>query len=249
MIISKERYETIDFIRGIALINMIAFHGMFDLVYIFGIKIPWFSSEGAYFWQQMICTSFIFIAGVSAGFSRNILKNGCKVFGGGLVISLVTMVAMPSQFVSFGILHLLGMSMILFSFIRKYIDKVSPIVTFLLSIGLFLLTKKVPAGYLGIGDIKLFQLPSTLYENDFFFAIGFPSHSFESADYFPMIPWLFLFLAGYSCWNVVKKSKPIQKYGHFQVKGINSLGKHSFAIYLLHQPVLYGALFILDKLL
>ena len=38
----KERYVLLDSIRGITLLSMILYHGMFDLVEIYGLYVPWF---------------------------------------------------------------------------------------------------------------------------------------------------------------------------------------------------------------
>lgn len=246
---TSKRYETIDFVRGFALINMFLYHGIYDLVYIFNVDIPWFTSKEAYYWQQMICMLFIILAGASASFSRNLLKHGFKVLVGGLIISVTTMVAMPSQFVSFGILHFMGISMILLSIFRKYIDKFSPILGFGIAMAFFIVTKRIPGRYLGIGDIPLLPLPNSLYQSDYLYAFGFPNSRFSSVDYFPLLPWLFLFLAGYTFWNLIKNSQFIEKYGHFQVVGINYIGKHTLLLYLLHQPFIYSLIFLILNIL
>jgi len=58
---SRRRYAAIDAIRGIALINMIAYHAAWDLVYLFHIDWPWYHSAGAQIWQQIICSTFMFL--------------------------------------------------------------------------------------------------------------------------------------------------------------------------------------------
>ena len=55
----KERYVLLDSIRGITLLSMILYHGMFDLVEIYGLHIPWFVERPGYVWQQSICWIFI----------------------------------------------------------------------------------------------------------------------------------------------------------------------------------------------
>ena len=54
----KERYVLLDSIRGITLLSMILYHGMFDLVEIYGLHIPWFGDRPGYVWQQSICWIF-----------------------------------------------------------------------------------------------------------------------------------------------------------------------------------------------
>ena len=50
-----KRYYTLDGIRGIAILNMILYHMVWDLVHLFGMKWTWYHSPGAFIWQQGIC--------------------------------------------------------------------------------------------------------------------------------------------------------------------------------------------------
>ncbi len=77
----ENRCQILDTIRGVTVLNMIAFHAIWDLVYLFGIKWGWYHGEGAYLWQQGICWSFIVLSGFCAGMSRHLLKRGMIVFG------------------------------------------------------------------------------------------------------------------------------------------------------------------------
>ncbi len=61
--IVKERYVLLDSIRGITLLSMILYHGMFDLVEIYGLHVPWFGDRPGYVWQQSICWIFILLSG------------------------------------------------------------------------------------------------------------------------------------------------------------------------------------------
>lgn len=60
---------------------------------------------------------------------------------------------------------------------------------------LFFFCFSVPSGRLGFGPMQI-QLPRCLFQNAFTAALGFPGPGYYSADYFPLIPWLFLFWAG-----------------------------------------------------
>ena len=71
---NKKRYEKLDDIRGIALLNMIAYHAAWDLVYIYGTDWGWYRSEGAYVWQQGICWTFIFLSGFCWSLGSHVWK-------------------------------------------------------------------------------------------------------------------------------------------------------------------------------
>ena len=59
----KVRLHLLDAFRGFLLLHMIAFHGMWNLVYLFGVRAPWYTAAPGYIWQQFICWSFILLSG------------------------------------------------------------------------------------------------------------------------------------------------------------------------------------------
>lgn len=56
---NKMRYEKLDGIRGMALLHMVAYHTIWDLVYLYELDWNWYKEKGAYIWQQGICWTFI----------------------------------------------------------------------------------------------------------------------------------------------------------------------------------------------
>ena len=116
------RIYFLDEMRGIALIGMIIYHILYDLYEIFGLKFN-FDSPLLNGFQIAICSTFIFIAGISARLSHNILKHGLTVFGAGLLMTAGTYFFMPELTIWFGILHFLGVSMIIFAIFKKLITK------------------------------------------------------------------------------------------------------------------------------
>lgn len=55
----KERYHLLDGIRGIALLSIIAYHGMYDLVELYGVPADWFWKTPGYLWQQGSCYIYL----------------------------------------------------------------------------------------------------------------------------------------------------------------------------------------------
>ena len=91
-----QRFWQIDALRGLALLNMLVYHAMYDWVYIFGHASGWYDiwSTHCHVWQQYICWSFILLSGYSFTLSRRPLKNGlltaaCAVVLTGLVVVLL----------------------------------------------------------------------------------------------------------------------------------------------------------------
>lgn len=105
-----QRFWQIDALRGLALLNMLVYHAMYDWVYIFGHASGWYDiwSTHCHVWQQYICWSFILLSGYSFTLSRRPLKNGLLTAACAVVLTVATAVAMPEEVIWFGVLHLLG---------------------------------------------------------------------------------------------------------------------------------------------
>lgn len=81
----KERLALLDLIRGIVLIEMILYHLLWDLVYLFDIHIGWYKSYRAYIWQQSICWMFILLSGFCWQLGKRHVKRGAWIFGCGCI--------------------------------------------------------------------------------------------------------------------------------------------------------------------
>ena len=80
--------------------------------------------------------------------------------------------------------------------------------------------------------------------------IGFPQAGFSSTDYFPLLPWIFLFATGYFLYSFLQEKGLINRlFGKWKVPGINFLGKHSLIIYMIHQPICYVVAFLVSEIL
>ena len=240
MEISK-RYSLIDAIRGFAIINMVAYHFLFDLFVIFGFNSGWITKTSTFVWEQFICFTFIIISGVSFNFSKHPCKKGLLLNAIGFIITAVTVIAVEEQAIWFGILNFLGCAILILQPLKAYNQffvkqKLPPLLGTVISAILFLILYGVPKGYLGIYTVKLFDLPDFLYGCKYLAFLGFPSADFSSADFFPIIPWIFLFLTGYFIWQLIKS---FNIDGIFKVKipVLDFIGRHSLVIYGLHQPL------------
>lgn len=246
--IQKKRLCLIDEYRGLVVLNMIAYHAIWDLVYMFGVKWQWYRSEIGFFWQQWICWSFILVSGFCWQMGKQHLKRGLLVYGAGALVSLVTIVVMPESKVMFGVLTFLGSAMILMIPFDLLCRKVPSVLGAAISFLLFLFTYSVNDGYLGFGGKELILLPDAWYANSFTTYLGFMETGFFSTDYFSLLPWFFLFVTGYFCYGVIFYRKP--KCGIencplvvFLQKSfcpvLGWIGRNALIIYMLHQPVIY----------
>ena len=131
--------------------------------------------------------------------SRHHLKRGLILVGCGAAITLVTLVVMPSQRILYGVLNLLGLCALLMIPLHKAFQKLPPWAGFFGALLLFFVTRNISRGSLGFEGLVLCQLPAWLYQTDVTAVLGFPSPSFWSTDYFPLLPWFFLYCTGISC--------------------------------------------------
>lgn len=262
----KSRYHILDEIRGITLCSMILYHAVWDLVYIFGYNWKWYQTDMAFLWQQSICFTFILLSGFCFSLGRKKFKRGLIVFGAGVLISVVTEVFMPQNRIRFGVLTLLGSCMLIVALSEK-IGKVlckpkaggktkdvtdsrttMPIWGVAGSILLFILTRRINYGILGFADVTVARLPRTLYSiGDFGTFLGFTEPTFYSMDYFSLLPWIFLFLTGYFLYQRMEQKEVLARLAEAKSLGVwwRPIGRHSLIIYLLHQPVVYGLLYLL----
>ena len=216
----RKRYNLLDGIRGLAILNMVAYHAIWDLVYLYGVKWDWYQSEGAYVWQQGICWTFILVSGF----------------------------CYPQARVRFGVLTLIGSCMLLMVPLERYLKKAGAAAGLLMSAALFFLTRNVNRGFLGFEKWNFLKLPGEWYDNWIGTYLGFPERGFYSSDYFSLIPWFFLFLTGYFVNRLLYQKNLLLYLEAGKSKILEILGRYSLQIYVLHQPLLYGGFWLLNEL-
>lgn len=243
--IKKQRYTVPDILRGIAVIMMIVYHTMWDMVYLFKVSILWFKTDAGFVFQQSICWSFILLSGFCLQLGRKKLKRGIIVFACSLVLTAVTAIVMPDNIIIHGVLSLIGESMLITIPLEKLFKKINPIIGTVISFLLFVLTYNVTEGVIGIGEYELLKLPQLLYANTLTAFFGFPHRGFFSADYFPLFPWLFLFFTGYFIYSMFVKKDKLKKLSAFSCKPLEFIGRHSLEFYMAHQPVIYAVLLLI----
>ena len=245
----KQRVWMIDEIRGIAIILMVVYHFFFDIVVLYGVDIPAFYSPALNIVRDLFAGLFIFISGTACRFSRNNLKRGVQCFAFGMIMTYVTAAVLPSESILFGILHLLGVCMILFAFTERYLDKVPLWAGIGVCVVLFALTYGMKDGYFGIAGLFELPHPEFLKQSGLFFPLGIIGNGFSSSDYFPLLPWIFVFLAGTFFGVPVKEGKMPSFFYKRHLPPLAFAGRHTLWIYLLHQPVLMGILMVVFSLI
>lgn len=226
---ANNRIDLLDGWRTLAVLTMVVWHILWDMSTMFG------ALPEDLMWQPVpqlvrhfIVFSFVLLAGIASRFSRSNKKRGARTLVWALVISAVT--AAAGDPVKFGILHLLGCCMLLYAALGGWFESLP----------------EFPAAAVCLGAFCLFWLwLSRLRVGvDWFFPLGFRSEGFYSADYYPMLPWVFLFFFGSCMGKRILDSSGAWKSVRLP-RWVTWLGRHALAVYVVHQPVILGILSLL----
>lgn len=247
-----KRIFLLDELRGLAVLCMVFYHGFFTLS-LFSIDIgarlySFFSPAQPYF-----ACLFIFICGISSRLSHSNYKRGFKLLALSLILSAITVYVLPllgiyGCEIYFGILHLLSFSILLFALLSRLMNKLPALLGLVIFLVLFIVTYNIPNGYIGVKGLY-FNLPDGLYKTGKLFALGFPSNSFYSADYFPILPWIFIFFSG-SYAGIWAKEGKLPRFFYKQcIIPLGFLGRHALIVYLLHQPIIFLLVWLADFLM
>lgn len=240
----NKRYYLLDSLRGISIISMVAFHLCYDFFMIYGLNTDWYFYPTTTVWERSICVVFILVSGMCLNFSRNGIKRGIIVNLAGFAVTVVTVIVEPNQAVWFGVLNLIGCSMMIVFILSESLKRIKPLFGALISLLLYTVLYDVPRGYIGFFGFDIVKMPNFLYSSKYLAFLGFPSSDFFSTDYFPLIPWIFLFTAGFYLWNFIAE-KNLTKYFEFKIPVFDKIGKYSLWIYLAHQPIIMGVLMLI----
>ncbi len=230
------RIQLIDALRGLSIVLMVAYHTGFDLVSFRLIPEQVLYNPLLNLLEPIFAGLFIVLSGVSARYARSNQKRGLQVLGCALVISLATgAFGMP---IYFGILHCLGMCMVLCGNPATWVDKIPRHVQPFLFLGLFALCK------------VLFPLQGPQYDAiPYAYLFGMQGEQFLSYDYFPLLPWFFLYPFGAWVGTYIQEGRFPRWFYDFRMPLLPVIGRHTLLIYMLHQPVIFGVLSLLSPLL
>lgn len=224
------RVEGLDALRGVAIVAMVVYHFCFDLRY-FGVArwdfehdIRWLAA------RTLILSSFLLIAGISAALARRDPAADARwprhvavIGGAALLVTAASAMMFPRSFIWFGVLHAIALSLLL---ARPLIDR--------------------PRAALAAGVIVIaagVMLSSQHFDNRMLGWLGFMTGKPMTEDYVPLFPWSGVLFLGIAAGHALVASNftmlaPLAR----MPRALRFLGRHSLAVYLVHQPLLLGGL-------
>ena len=239
----SKRYPELDAFRGLAIIAMMAYHLCFNLSYFFGIALPvplevWkpFSRPIAFMFLTLVGLVSTISWQRSSGKLRiqKLFKRFELIALGALLISVVTYIVIPGFYVRFGILHLIATAVVLQPLFQRF-----KVWNLLLAAAWYIVGMYVVIEIFGLGQPVSMWTPLLL-------PLGVMYPGFSTLDYYPLIPWfaVILFGIGVGYWLYPKNAKGYLRSVSWP-KWLLWMGRYSLFLYLIHQPILYGVLWMI----
>ena len=231
----SDRFIELDVLRGFAIASMISLHFLWDLDY-YGIMSL---NYGIYQISTVIAPIFFILVGICLVISSERKKaeylviHGLRIFLLGMILTAVTSFLLPERPIIFGVLHCIGLSIIL----------CIP----------FLRFKSYNILFAALVILIGFQMGQYAIENPSVFHLILGLHQANvwnyTIDYFPLFPWFGAILFGISIGNLLYKDNKrrfhlpdISRYK--SVTALSWMGQNSLVIYLVHHPIIIGALLL-----
>lgn len=238
MRIQSNRAYAVDALRGFAVCLMVVYHALYDLRYIYGLDIPFFPSLFTDLMQQAIGMMFSVVVGISLHLTRAPWRHAWKLSLAALAVSIVTALFMPTERITFGVLHMLACSVWLIILFERIMLKIPASVGCMASGIGFLVTQPEPLAWL----VHALRWNEHVLYRPWSFLYGFPDAMFMSADYYPLVPWCFVVLFGYFYYRWRPPQTAARFTGRALTRGLVWTGQHALVLYFIHQPVLLGLL-------
>jgi uncharacterized membrane protein len=233
------RLLVLDVARGLAVVAMVGFHLTWDLGHFHYIDpgVPY--APAFKLFGHAIAVTFLFVAGVSLALAHRVFRPRAYwrrlalIAGAALLVTAGTAITFPSSFVFFGILHCIAAASLL---------------------ALPFLLLPAPAALVAAATLVAAPIVASgaFFDAPLWWWSGLSTFEPLTNDYRPFTPWAGVLLFGLGAAKLARwetRAAPAATRPGATMRGLGLLGRHSLAIYLLHQPALFAGFSALALLL
>jgi len=234
------RLPLVDALRGFAVAQMIVYHFIYDLNYFGWVRLRLLIDQPWVGWRTAIVTQFLLLVGASLVLRtaykpgwRDFWNRWLQIVAAAALVSAGSGLLFGARFIWFGILHFIAVALIM-------VRLLAPLGSWNLALG---------AGALALGLL----LADPAFNPAPLNAIGFVTQKPHNEDYVPLFPWIGVVLIGAGLGSLWARrgfalAMPMAPLNESPPRTLTFLGTWALTVYLVHQPVLMGALFLLRKL-
>ena len=232
----RAHLQAVDALRGCAIVLMVIYHFSFDLDY-FGVadfdfnNSPWWLG-----FRIVIVSTFLSLVGFSLQLAsrhgidrRRYLRRLGWLVACATLVSVASYLMFPASMIFFGILHFIAVASV---------------------VGLLFVRFRLLSLTVGVGIIVIgITVGNELFDSPWLQWLGMMTHKPVTEDYVPVVPWFGVVLLGmWAGKTFVRDSRPallLQSSSRKPVRALAWAGNHSLLIYMVHQPILIGSLWLL----
>lgn len=231
----SERIHWVDSLRGMAILAMVIFHILFDFSYS-GLTAINTETGLPHLLARFSQITFLTLVGFSLYLSfrkckkyilflKKQIRRSTFILLCALLITITTYFLYPEVYIRFGVLHFIGLAIIIGSLIMP--------VKSLVFLSIFL------------SPFAHFYFSSLSTNNPFLLPFGAYSETFASLDYFPFFLWFPLVCIGMLIAELLDKKSLMGKFNLLSYSPLSYIGKRSLLIYLIHQPIIIFTIYLI----
>jgi uncharacterized membrane protein len=236
--VTGERWPALDAARGAAIAAMVVYHLAWDLSFVRLIATDVIGHPGWQWFARCIAASFLTLVGIGLVLGhgrrvrwRSFLRRLAVIASAALGVTVVTWFAFPDEYIFFGILHSIAVSSVL---ALPFLRVPSPFL--------------VAAAGFCFAAPHLFTDPSL--DGPALDWLGLGATTRPTNDYVPIFPWFGFVLLGLVAGRLAlpfARAAPGPLWTTALSRGLIWSGRRSLPIYLIHQPLLLGALIVIVR--
>lgn len=227
------RVDAVDALRGVAIVLMVIYHFCFDLN-LFGVIHANFNEER--FWltfRTIILSLFLGLVGASLVLSaqnasrRSFMQRAALLAACCIAVSAASFVMFPKSWIFFGVLHFILVAIFLGRLFRRWQWTNLALGALLVAVGTWV-------------EFPAFNHPWLQW-------IGLMTFKPITEDYVPLLPWFGVVLIGmFAARTLLAAQSPWLSWRArtMPLRTATLAGRHSLAIYMIHQPLMIGLLYL-----